>query len=274
MTSGGDLANNDQTPGLLGGGNVLFNNPWTFLPSGDTASRPTPTPDIYFRLRLNTQSQVYEYYNPTTGLWTELSGSGTGTINPGLANNLPYYAANGQILSPLASLANAVLVTSNSSVPALSTTLPIGLTIPNATITNSTAALASGQVAATPVSSTDIANKAYVDAQVSPFEKWLAAASTPITAAVNTGYYVTNAGTVTFTLPAIAPAGSVVAIVGTGAGGWILQPNAGQTIQIINAAVSVSVASAEQFDCIEVLCTVANTTWVARSLLTTGFTYS
>lgn len=101
-----------------------------------------------------------------------------------------------------------------------------------------------------------------------------AASSTPITAAVNHMYYITDASTVTITLPATAAAGSVVSIVGNGAGGWILAPGVGQTIKVLLASASTSVASAEQYDCIEVVCVVANLTWVARSMVTTGFTIS
>jgi hypothetical protein len=102
---------------------------------------------------------------------------------------------------------------------------------------------------------------------------WVAASSTPITAAVNTGYYITDASQVTITLPAVAAAGSIVAIAGNGAGGWILQPGSGQTIKVINVSAGTSITSAEQYDCIEVICVVANTTWVARNFVTTGFTY-
>ena len=102
---------------------------------------------------------------------------------------------------------------------------------------------------------------------------WIVAPSTPITATVNTGYMITDASTVTITLPVTAPVGSIVAIAGTGAGGWVLAPGAGQTIKLGPDSASTSVASAEQFDCIEVICTVANTTWIARSMVTQGFTY-
>ena len=101
---------------------------------------------------------------------------------------------------------------------------------------------------------------------------WLAASTASITAAVNTGYYITDASQVTITLPTVAPAGSVVAIVGNGAAGWILAPGSGQTIKIIGSSASTSITSAEQYDCIEVLCVVANTTWVSRSLMSTGVT--
>ena len=72
MTPGGDLANNDRTPGLLGGDNVLFNNPWTFLPPGTTGDRPTPAADMYYRLRFNTDDQLYEYYDAVLAMWTQL----------------------------------------------------------------------------------------------------------------------------------------------------------------------------------------------------------
>lgn len=75
MTAGGDLANDDKTPGLLGGANVLFNNPWTFLPPGTTAQRPLPSAAINFRLRFNTEEQLYEYYDAVLGAWTQLQES-------------------------------------------------------------------------------------------------------------------------------------------------------------------------------------------------------
>lgn len=107
-----------------------------------------------------------------------------------------------------------------------------------------------------------------------PGSYWLAAPTTPLTAAINTGYYITDTSTVTITLPAIAAAGSFVSIAGTGAGGWVLQPSSGQTIQALTQTASASITSAERYDCISVLCTVANTTWVAISMVTSGFTIS
>ena len=75
MPDGGDIANNEKTPGLEGGANVLFNNPWTFLPSGTTAERPPITADMYFRLRFNTSLQSYEYYSSVSGDWVQLQDS-------------------------------------------------------------------------------------------------------------------------------------------------------------------------------------------------------
>lgn len=101
-----------------------------------------------------------------------------------------------------------------------------------------------------------------------------AVSGTSQTAAVNTIYYITSASQSTVTLPGTAAAGSIVGIVGDGAGGWILAPGSGQTIKVLTASASTSVTSAEQYDCIQVMCVVANTTWVMMNCVTTGFTVS
>jgi hypothetical protein len=54
--------------------------------------------------------------------WT--SASGTGTVNPGLINDLGYYAAAGSVISPLSTANNGVLITSAGGVPSISSTLP------------------------------------------------------------------------------------------------------------------------------------------------------
>lgn len=92
-----------------------------------------------------------------------------------------------------------------------------------------------------------------------------------ITGVINSAYIIGNPATTTITLPAIAPVGSVVEVVGQGAGGWILVPAAGQTIKVVAASASVSVASTNRYDCLSIICVVANTTWVTRSSQTGGF---
>lgn len=112
FTNIGDMPNNSITVGYGNGGNQQYNNPWTFLAPGTTAQRPAPSASIYNRLRFNTDLFVYEYYDQGTASWTELSGSGTGTVNPGLANNIAYYPFNGSAVSGLANASgnNQVLV--------------------------------------------------------------------------------------------------------------------------------------------------------------------
>lgn len=207
MTPGGDIANDDKVPGLLGGGNVLFNNPWTFLAPGSTAERPIPSSAIEYRLRFNTTLEVYEYYDPSTLTWTQLSGTGTGTVNPGVANDLAYYAVNGQIISPVNGANSAVLVTGGTGIPSLSTTLPTGLSIPGASITESTAALLSGSVIAAPVAGIDLVNKTYVDALI-------AAGVLSITGTANQVIASSPTGNVTLSLPQDIATGSTPTFLG------------------------------------------------------------
>jgi hypothetical protein len=73
FANAGDLTNGSTTVGIASGNNASFNNPWTFLPPGTTSERPTISSDIYYLLRLNTDLQQYEYYNPVTPGWLQLA---------------------------------------------------------------------------------------------------------------------------------------------------------------------------------------------------------
>lgn len=75
MTNAGNINNDDIVPSLRSNENVILNNPWTFLPSGTTAQRPAPSAIINYRLRLNTDTQLYEYYNAVLMVWTQLAES-------------------------------------------------------------------------------------------------------------------------------------------------------------------------------------------------------
>jgi hypothetical protein len=59
-----------------------------------------------------------------TGASLKAAFGGGGTINPGLINQMAYYAASGSSLSGLATATNGVLVTSAGGVPSISSTLP------------------------------------------------------------------------------------------------------------------------------------------------------
>lgn len=89
---------------------------------------------------------------------------------------------------------------------------------------------------------------------------------------VNTQYIVGNAATTTFELPDTATVGDEVQIVGLGAGGWVLEPGAGQTIKVLASSAAVSVASTNRYDCISIVCVEEDTTWVTRNSQTAGFT--
>lgn len=180
------------------------------------------------------------------------------------------YASGSNAVSGLATANSAVLATSATGVPTWSGTMTNGQVIigsTGATPTAATLTQGAGITITNGAGTITIANAASGIA-------WSSISGTTQLAAVNHGYYVSNAGATTVTLPDTAAAGSVVRVAGTGAGGWSIVPGAGQDIQIGAADATVSVASTNQWDCIELLCTIANTTWVMLSSVSSGFTYS
>lgn len=92
---------------------------------------------------------------------------------------------------------------------------------------------------------------------------WIDVIGTSQDVAINTGYTCNNIGLVTLTLPSICPYGSYFRIVGKGLGGWKISQNAGQVIHFGNDDTTIGatgyIASQQQYDCIEILCSAANT---------------
>jgi hypothetical protein len=94
--------------------------------------------------------------------------------------------------------------------------------------------------------------------------------------AVNNGYIADNAALVTLTLPGTAAVGSRMEVVGAGAGGWQIAQNAGQKIIFTSGGVAGTnetttgagghVDSADRYNCIELICIVADTTFLAKSM--------
>ncbi|MBD2005601.1 MULTISPECIES: hypothetical protein [Cyanophyceae] len=101
-----------------------------------------------------------------------------------------------------------------------------------------------------------------------PFGMPLVAASASLTAAINTRYVCDGATLVTLTLPATAPAGSVIQVIGRGAGGWRIAQPAGITIFAGDVSTTAgtpgSANSTHQRDCLTLTCIIANTEWVAE----------
>jgi len=106
---------------LSGGTNIRI----PFVVTWTTVGRPaTPYAGL---LGYNSDTGFYEYWDGAA--WISLN-AGAGTINPGLINQIAFYPANGDTIDGLPTLANGVLTTDGSGVPAIRTTLPAGLTIP------------------------------------------------------------------------------------------------------------------------------------------------
>lgn len=98
---------------------------------------------------------------------------------------------------------------------------------------------------------------------------WVDVTGTSQAMAVNTGYLADNAGLVTLTLPSTAAQFTVITVAGKGAGGWKIAQNASQLINVGNQVTTTgtggSLASTNANDVVSLICTVANTTWMALS---------
>jgi len=74
---------------------------------------------------------------------------------------------------------------------------------------------------------------------------------------------------VTLTLPDTAAAGSIIRIVGIGAGGWRIAQNSGETIYYGTLSTTTgtggNLSSTAQRDSVELVCTVADTGWTVIS---------
>lgn len=83
----------------------------------------------------------------------------------------------------------------------------------------------------------------------------------------NNGYIANNAGLVTLTLPATSSVGDQINIIGQGAGGWLVQCGAGQTVVVGSSTTSAagSVASTNAKDSFYMVCTTANLEWTVGS---------
>jgi hypothetical protein len=76
FVNAGDLATGQTTVGVNGGLNALYNNPAPLLAPGTIAERPTPAPSMYYSLRFNTDLLLYEYYEPISMDWIQVSING------------------------------------------------------------------------------------------------------------------------------------------------------------------------------------------------------
>lgn len=94
---------------------------------------------------------------------------------------------------------------------------------------------------------------------------WATVTATSQAAAINTGYIINAATLCTVTLPTTAAVGSLLEIVGVGAGGWRLGQGASQQVVFGNisntSGAGGQLNSTHQRDAIRLVCITADTTW-------------
>lgn len=118
------------------------------------------------------------------------------------------------------------------------------------------------------ISTTGAGNTVTINSTAGAFD-WNVVVGAAQALAAENGYINTNAGLTTFTLPVAAAVGDTYQIAGYSAAGWTIAQNAGQSIHVVNATSTVgvagSVSSNERYDCIELVCVVANNEFTAVS---------
>lgn len=180
------------------------------------------------------------------------------------------YSNGANTVTGLSTKNNAALKTSASGVPEWEALTDGEILVGSAAGTPAAATITAG----TGISVVNGNNSITISATASSFT-WNEVAGTSQAASVNNGYICQNASATTVTLPATAAVGDIVKIQGSGAGGWILAANTGQTV-VINSTQSSTTAgnltSADRYDYSEVQCIVANTTWVLTSTNSQGIT--
>lgn len=205
-----------------------------------------------------TANQVLLSGSNATPAWSSATYPSSTTINQIL------FSSASNVIGGISASNSAVMVSSSTGVPSFSSTMTNGQVIIGSTGATPTAATIT---AGTNISVTNGAGTITIAGTGPASFSWVAAPSTPVTGAVNTGYYITDASAVTINVPATFAAGAILAVAGNGAGGFVVQMNTGQTAHLGNVATSSggTLTSTNQYDCLELICVVANTIFVVRN---------
>lgn len=198
-----------------------------------------------------TSRQMLQSGSSAPPTWSTATWPATTTINQIL------YSSSANTVSGLATANSAVLTTNSSGVPVFSSTMTNGQLIIGSTgATPNAATLTAG----TGIGITNGAGTITISSAGGGVS-WSEITTTSQTMVANNGYIANNAGVVTLTIPATVALGDTFLIVGKGAGGWLVQANAGQTIYFGSSTSSVagSAASTQRRNCIEIVCITANT---------------
>ena len=193
---------------------------------------------------------VWTIVSSAAGVVTPANG-GTGVSSP-TAHTLPVAegSSNFNFLGPLT---NGQLLIGSTGLDPVPATLTAG--------TNISLVNAAGSIT---INSTGLAGFS-----------WNVVSGTSQAMLSNNGYIANNAGLVTLSLPISSAVGDEIDIIGKGAGGWLVQCGAGQTIVLGSSTTSAagSIASTQAKDSFYMICTVANLEWtIASAPQTAGLT--
>src|SRR3990167_8668163 len=198
----------------------------------------------------------------TSAAWANIvSSDGTVVVTNG-PHTIDLGVSGGSLVNSITGTANQI--TASSPTGAVTLSIPAVFTAPGSiaattTVTGTTGVTATtGNITAT--TGTVVTNLLnWIPEEVTDASVQLAINKT----------YVSNRGTLqTLTLPDTAAFGSVIKLVGKGAGGWLIAQNAAESIHFLGTTttVGVSLASTTKYDCIEIMCTVANVEWTVSSV--------
>jgi len=197
--------------------------------------------------------------------WTgQLSLTRGGTNASLVASNGGIVYSTATELAILSSTASAVLLTNSTGIPVFSAAMTNGQVIIGSTGATPVAATLT---AGANISIVNAAGSITISATGLAGFGWTVVTGTSQAMLVNNGYIANNAGLVTLTLPATSAVGDEIDVIGMGAGGWLIQCGAGQTIVLGSSTTSVagSLASTNAKDSLYIICTVANTEWQVGS---------
>lgn len=173
------------------------------------------------------------------------------------------YASGANTVSGLAPANRAVLTSGATGIPVMTALATDGQLIVGST---AGAPAAATLTAGTGISITNASNSITISVTGSGLAVATISGTTQA-AAVNTTYIALNAGQTTVTLPAVYAVGEVIQLVGATAntGGWIVTASAGDTIRYNNSTTSAGgtlTSAAVAGQTVEMVCDVANTSWV------------
>ena len=177
------------------------------------------------------------------------------------------YSSSGSVISGLATANNGVLTTGTSGIPVITALATNGQVIIGS---GSGAPAAATLTAGTGVSITNAANAITINSVGSGLT-WTVVTGATQAMLVNNGYIANRASNIAFSLPTTSAVGDVVAVFGMNTAlGWTIGYTTNQQIFIGISTTTLttgSLSSTNIRDSVTLVCTTANLTWTAVSIV-------